>query len=108
MKIINRGFIQVKPKQNFIDWAIQIEPDLLMDTDSEATLYLVEEDFWDDEQIIKKYALKIWKQECQSICEENELWPSINDALEVGNYFDFDLGCTVIDLLNESIQSEKI
>ncbi|MEN9743140.1 MAG: hypothetical protein RLZZ65_945 [Bacteroidota bacterium] len=108
MKIINRGFIQVKPKQSFIDWALKIEPELLIDTDSEGTLYLVEEDFWDDEQIIQKYAQKIWKQECSSICEETELWPELKERLEIEKYFVFELGCTVIDLLKETIESEKI
>ena len=56
MKILNRGFISVTPKPNFIKEFSQGEQTdhMLMPKVPEATIYLIEEDFWDDEIILKK------------------------------------------------------
>ena len=49
MKLINRGFLLAKPKTAFIEWATQIDPELMMDEDSEGSLYLIEEEFKTEE-----------------------------------------------------------
>ena len=43
MKLINRGFLLAKPKNAFIEWATEIDPELMMDENSEGSLYLIEE-----------------------------------------------------------------
>ena len=43
MFIVNRGYIIVRPKQAFIDWANRMEPDFEIDMDGEPTIYLIDE-----------------------------------------------------------------
>ena len=43
----------VKPKQLFIDWALSVDPQLMMDEDSEGSVYLIEEEFWDDDLLVE-------------------------------------------------------
>ena len=59
MNLVNRGFIFVSPRKPFIDWAKEIDTNLLMDENAEGTMYLIEEEFWDDELILKQYAKKL-------------------------------------------------
>ena len=108
MKLINRGFLMVKPSQKFIDWALSIDDSLMMDEDSEGSVYLIEEEFWDDAQIIEKYAKKIWTQECQVFLVGNlELQlPALPENFH--EFFYFELGCTVIDLLKNPISVEDL
>lgn len=108
MKLINRGFLMVKPKQPFIEWALSINPELMIDEDSEGSLYLIEEDFWDDNLILEKYAKKIWKQECHSVLEGNlEIELPIYSG-NLNEFFNIELGCTVIDLLKDPISKEDL
>ena len=72
MKIVNRGFIFIKPSPAFIEWVKQIDPELLIDEQAEGSVYLIEEEFWDDELILKNYAKKIAAQEMSGITEEAE------------------------------------
>ncbi len=45
MNLVNRGFIFIKPRPAFIEWARQIDPELLIDEQAEGSVYLIEEDF---------------------------------------------------------------
>jgi hypothetical protein len=108
MKLINRGFLLAKPKTAFIEWATQIDPELMMDEDSEGSLYLIEEEFWDDDLIIEKYAKKIWAQECSNIEEDPKNWPALSETQTFTHFFHTELGCTVIDLLKEPLEQEEL
>ena len=56
MKILNRGFISIKPTNLYIDWKLnQSQEELIEPENPEATIYLIEEEFWDDEIILNKY-----------------------------------------------------
>ena len=56
MKVLNRGFIIVSPKPIFISEALNNSGnDLLSPDNPEPSIYLIEEDFWDDETVLKKY-----------------------------------------------------
>lgn len=108
MKLINRGFLMVKPKQPFIDWALGIDPELMIDENSEGSIYLIEEAFWDNDLIIEKYAKKIWNQECQSIFEGNLEIELPEFSGNLNEFFMIELGCTVIDLLKDPISREDL
>lgn len=108
MKLINRGFLMVKPKQAFIDWVLTIDPELLIDLDSEGSLYLIEEEFWDDDLILQKYLKQIWQQECAAILTEEAEFPDLINKENMHAYFHFDLGCTVIDFLSNPITREAL
>jgi hypothetical protein len=108
MKLVNRGFLLAKPTTHFIDWATQIDPELMMDENSEGSLYLIEEEFWDDELIIEKYAKKIWTQECSNIEANPKNWPALSETQTLTHFFHLELGCTVIDLLKEPLEQESL
>ena len=61
MKTINRAYIKITPTQKF--WNI-LEP-YIEDKEfipfHEPTLYLIEEDVWDEDQVLMKYMKKITK-----------------------------------------------
>ena len=108
MNLVNRGFIFVRPSKTFIEWAKEIDTDLVIDENAEGSTYLIEEEFWDDELILKQYAKKIASQEFSSITEDETAWPKWTELAEFEALFRIDMGCTCIDLLKEPLQKEAI
>ena len=52
IKILNRGYISVTPKTPFWEEVEKVNQSQIINyKNSEATIYLIEEDFWDDEVI---------------------------------------------------------
>ena len=49
MKFVNRGYIIIQPKEAFINWANEHDTDFSELEDNEPNVYLIEEDFYDDE-----------------------------------------------------------
>jgi hypothetical protein len=109
MKLLNRGFISVKPTQAFSKWKQKnSEEELIESINAEATIYLIEEDFWDDEEMIKKYFKKIASQEFSNVTDAIDNWPKIQDPESFSVFFDVELGSFVFDLLKTQIESESI
>jgi hypothetical protein len=109
MKLVNRGFIKITPTETFIAWAKTVaEETPFFDNKPEPTIYLIEDDFWEDEKIVEKYFKKIVKQEFGAIEEDKENQPQIADLELFHVYFQSELGTFVYDLLNDSLQSEKV
>ena len=108
MNLVNRGFIFDKARPVFIKWAQTIDPDLLIDEQAEGSVYLIEEEFWDDELILKTYAKKIASHEFGSITEAEELWLPWTTTEEFEALFTVELGCTCLDLRKEPLQKEAI
>ncbi len=106
MNLVNRGFIFVRPNKSYIQWAKEIDTDLVMDENAEGSMYMIEEEFWDDELILKQYAKKIASQEFSSITEDDSTWPKWTELTEFEAFFTIEMGCTCIDLLNETLQKE--
>ena len=105
MKIVNRGYIIVKAKQSFVYWANQLEEEFKMSSDSEPNIYLIEEDFFEIEPIIKKYFKKIFANELMAISEDESIYPEFK--LEVfDEWFSYELGSTVFDTQTEQLQGE--
>ena len=108
MKILNRGFISIKPKALFLNWKADISNEEVIEAENlEATVYLIEDDFWEDEAMIKKYFKKIATQECFSISEDKTLWP-VFDEESFQNYFEASCGTFVIDLMKNPIDGDKL
>jgi len=105
MKILNRGFISVTPKPNFIKEFSQYEKTdhILMPKIPEATIYLIEEDFWDDEIVLKKYYKRIVKAELRQIDSDKNTENQI-DSDNFHSYFETSMGNLVFDLENKSIE----
>ena len=109
MQLINRGFISVKPSSLFIEWLKSYDSAVhITAEDAEATVYLIEEEFWDDDLILKSYAKKIATSAFAEYGCDEAHWPSHFDIENFEHWFDFDLGCTCIDLLAAPIQKEPL
>lgn len=110
MKIINRGFIIVKPKQAFWDWANNFEEEELSFSESdecEGSVYLIEEDFMDFEPILEKSFKKIFHNELAAVTDEENFPPKLDMELFL-SWFDVDYGSSVFDLEKTDLLSENI
>ncbi|MFM6935500.1 MAG: hypothetical protein ACKOXP_08660 [Flavobacteriales bacterium] len=109
MNILNRGQIVVFPTKKFEEWATKNSEETLYFSESpEPTVYLIEEEFWDDELIIEKYRKKILRREFSEICMDETTWPILKDNESFLTYFDLHLGIMVIDLLDTDLISEEV
>jgi hypothetical protein len=97
MKIVDRGFITVKPKQAFVDWANQQDDEFQIDLNSEPSVYLIEEDFFEVEPIIEKNYKIIFECELAAVSDDEEGFPEINMSI-FKEWFSVEVGSTVIDL----------
>ena len=105
MKIVNRGYIIVKAKQPFVNWANQQEEEFVMTSNTEPNVYLIEEDFFEIEPVIKQYFKKIFANELLAISEDESIYPDFK--LEVfKEWFSYELGSTVFDTQKEQLQGE--
>ena len=109
MEIVNRSFITIKPTQSFWNWANKFseEMEFSANDSTEGTVYLVEEDFFDVEPILKKQYKKIFKNELSSIIEEEENWPEERTFELFLEWFHVDYGAIVVDLEKSDLQREK-
>lgn len=109
MNILNRGQIVIFPTENFQLWAKEnSEEDLFFSNEAEPSVYLIEEEFWEDELIIEKYRKKILKREFSEICSDESKWPIIKDNEQFRFYFNAFLGLVVVDLLESDLYSEEM
>jgi hypothetical protein len=109
MNILNRGFIAIKPTQEFLNWKSANSKDEIIEPENpESTIYLIEDEFWDEDELLKKYFKKIIKQELLGVSETKESWPQVETIEEFSNYFHTELGTFVFDLLKNPLNSEKI
>lgn len=105
MKIVNRGYIIVRPKKAFMDWANQNDEDFEDLQDAEANIYLTEEDFYEDEPIIKASFKKIFMNELKSVTEDKTVYPEME--LDVfRNWFEVELGSMVFDMQKEDLKAD--
>jgi hypothetical protein len=83
MKIVNRGYIIVRPTAHFWKWAKQhTEEDLQVEEgdDVEPNIYLIEENFFDIEPLVEQNFKKIFKTELMMVTEDEDLMAGkIND-----------------------------
>jgi hypothetical protein len=103
MNLVNRGFIFIKPKPSFIAWARQIDPEILIDEHAEGSVYLVEEEFWDDDLLLQNYAKKIANNEFYSITADEQRWIEWSEISEFEELFWIEIGCTCIDLRKDNL-----
>ena len=106
MKLLNRGFIIVSPKTHFINEILlhTTSKELLTPRSPEPTVYLIEEDFWDDDIVLKKYVKRIITAEIKQIEPEKEISLSKISFDNIHDYFDISMGSLVLDLEDRSIE----
>ena len=108
MKIVNRSYITVYPTQLFWDWANKHNDEVSFDEqdNTEGTVYLVEEDFFDFEPVLEKNFKKIFKNELSSIMDDEEFWPKERTMEVFLSWFKIDFGSIVVDLEKSDLRSE--
>ena len=107
MKTVNRGFISITPTPLFIAWALKYSDEVQFFTNNpEPSIYLVEDDFWEDAIILEKYFKKIAQEEFKAICSDEEKFPVLSNEDEFSLYFSSSLGTIVHDLLKEKLEKE--
>lgn len=109
MKILNRGFIIVKPKQAFWNWANQFDEDMSFteEDECEGNIYLIEDDFMEFESIVEQNFKKIMKNEFNAVTDE-ENWPEEITMQTFLDWFNFDYGSCVFDTLKTDLEAEKV
>ncbi|MCX6192478.1 MAG: hypothetical protein NT109_09390 [Flavobacteriia bacterium] len=109
MKIVNRGYLSILPSAMFWEWANTNCPaDNLLFQNDEPSIYLIEEDFWEEDAVITTYFSKIAKSEFETVNPNKETWPIISNAEEFNAYFRYFSGNMVFDLLSIGINSEEV
>lgn len=105
MKIVNRGYISVKAKQAFFNWANQFEDDVYFTEEDgvEPTIYLIEDEFMDTEPIIQQNFKKIFLNELSMITDDESEFPPITEE-NFNLWFDLEIGTTVMDTLKMDLE----
>ena len=105
MKIVNRGYMIVKPKKAFLDWANSCDEDYNDLTNVEANVYLIEEEFYEDEPIIRANFKKVFRNELLAVSEDESKYPEISEK----NFFEWfhaELGSMVFDVMNANLTAD--
>jgi hypothetical protein len=105
MKFVNRGYIIVRPKKAFIEWANANDEDYNDLTENEPSVYLIEEDFYDDEVVLKANFKKIFTNELLSVSEDDSTFPEITYEI-FNDWFEVEMGSTVFDSQNDSLKAD--
>ena len=105
MKIVNRGFITVRPKQAFVDWANQQDEEFQIDANAEPSVYLIEEDFFDIDPVIESNYKAIFECELASVSDNEDGFPEIKLGV-FKDWFSVEVGSTVIDLEKNQLAAD--
>lgn len=99
MNIIDRGFISVKGKEPFIVWASEQEDGLFLDNGMDPNIYLIEEDFFEEEPVLKANFKRIFLNELRMVTDDESTYPEITEA-NFNDWFETQLGNMVFDTLD--------
>ena len=106
--LTNRRLCQYKNNAR-VERYLQIDSiDNLLFQNDEPSIYLIEEDFWEEDAVITTYFSKIAKSEFETVNPNKETWPIISNAEEFNAYFRYFSGNMVFDLLSIGINSEEV
>ena len=99
---LNRSYARVTPKQPFWDLVKQYTQDAEFQQFHEPTLYLIEEDFWDESTFFEKYFLKIARFEFeQHVDTENMADQLPKNGPQFLELFHIEFGSTIVDLISK-------
>ena len=105
MKIVNRGFLIVQPKQAFIDWATTQDPEVDLFGELEPSVYLIEEDFFEEEPIIEQNFKNIFFNELEAVSEDEDAYPEVNRE-NFDAWFSVSAGSAVYDAQKGGLHAE--
>jgi 5-formaminoimidazole-4-carboxamide-1-beta-D-ribofuranosyl 5'-monophosphate synthetase len=77
--IVDRGFIMVEAQPEFIQWVQKHSKDSVIGLeDLEPSIYLITDDFMDDEIVIKQHFEEIFAYELEISGIDESVWPEIH------------------------------
>ena len=88
-----------------IEWSEKIEGIFPLDSQSEPSVYLIEDDFIDEEPILKANFKKIFLNELNAVTNDDSLYPEIKWEVFV-EWFDIVTGTAVFDLKNTDLKCD--
>ena len=101
--IVNRGYLIVTPTQKFVDWSNELEEFKISLDHVEANVYLIEEDFFEEELVIKSNFKRIMANEFASITSNEEEWPCAIQLDNLNEFFVVKSGSMVFDLQKSNL-----
>lgn len=107
MNALNRSAITVTFKKPFIEWNNNLSPDLPMYEDmiGESTTYLVNDDFDDAGEIIKKHYKEIFENELLSMWTDEDAWPQKRTLKLFHEWFNVEVADMVFDICTKKLKS---
>lgn len=105
MKIINRGYLIVRPLKPFLEWAMAQDDECFIDENLEASVYLVEEDFFEDEPVIEANFKKIFMNELEAVSDDEDSYPEIRMET-FREWFSVEAGNNVFDCEKIGLQAD--
>ena len=108
MKLMNRGYISVNPKREFLQKTNKsLGLNHPVPQQPEASIYLIEEDFIDDQITLNKHVKKIIESELKQMDPERQGLRTEINADNFNDYFEFSMGSFVFDLHDQALQGIK-
>lgn len=109
MKLVNRGFLIIRPTNVFWNWVNATEKGIAFTVDDqpEPSVYLIEEDFFDVEPLIEQHFKAIFEEELAMITENESLWPANRTIDLFLEWFQYEAGTTVIDCEKSNLKADS-
>lgn len=108
--MLNRSALIVRPKQPFIDWALQLDDSgLVPNPDGERTIYLLPEydDDFDALTVLSEAYDIIFEAELEGWHTHEPDWPRNRTFAMFRNWFDFEFHSIVEDLCGYVLEDDE-
>ncbi len=108
MKLVNRGFLVVRPTEVFLSWANVNSQGIAftIDDQPEPSIYLIEEDFFDIEPIIERHFKAMFEQELELVNDDESTWPQQRTIELFLTWFEIEAGTTVFDSEKSDLRAD--
>jgi len=102
LKMVNRSYVRVVPKPAFWEALKPLIEDEAFVSFHEPTIYLMEEECWDEQAFLEKYFAKIAQFEYeQHLSTEDAVGMVPTTQAAFMNYFHVEFGSTLVDLIRK-------
>ncbi|MFM7595209.1 MAG: hypothetical protein ACKO4Y_03425 [Flavobacteriales bacterium] len=100
MKTLNRAYLSVLPTEEFWEAVTPMVEDQDFIAFHESTIYLIDEDIWDEETVIDKYMKKIAINEFNQLVDDTKIPFDITNISDFKRFFTVTIGGSVVDCIS--------
>ncbi|WP_194767306.1 hypothetical protein [Tamlana sp. I1] len=105
---INRSAIIIKPKQPFLDWFSDLNPeDDFEDELKQTNIYLIDEDTEDVEKFLRKKFDKFFKMELEEWHDNKKEWPQKRNYKMFNLWFQVDVSEMIYDIEKRPVKKSE-